>query len=66
MNAYMKVDLNDSGYISRICLRERKTPEEVLSSWDTTFEELMKSKGIRKLLKRNNRKLGTGQSGRSV
>ena len=46
MNAYMKVDLNDLWVYFQDMFAGAKTPEEVLSSWDTTFEELMKSKGI--------------------
>ena len=46
MNAYMKVDLNDLWVYFQDMFAGAKTPEEVLSSWDATFEELMKSKGI--------------------
>ena len=46
MNAYMKVDLNDLWIYFQDMFAGAKTPEEVLSSWDTTFEELMKAKGV--------------------
>lgn len=46
MNAYMKVDLNDLWVYFQDMFAGAKTPEEVLSSWDKTFEELMKAKGI--------------------
>ena len=46
MNAYMKVDLNDLWVYFQDMFAGAKTPHEVLSAWDETFEELMKSKGI--------------------
>ena len=46
MNAYMKVDLNDLWVYFQDMFAGAKTPEEVLSSWDVAFEELMKAKGI--------------------
>ena len=46
MNAYMKVDLNDLWVYFQDMFAGAKTPEEVLSAWDATFEELMKAKGI--------------------
>ena len=46
MNAYMKVDLNDLWVYFQDMFAGAKTPEEVLSSWDAAFEELMKAKGI--------------------
>ena len=45
MNAYMKVDLNDLWVYFQDMFAGAKTPQEVLSAWDDTFEELMKSKG---------------------
>lgn len=46
MNAYMKVDLNDLWVYFQDMFAGAKTPEEVLSAWDTTFEELMSAKGF--------------------
>ncbi len=46
MNAYMKVDLNDLWVYFQDMFAGAKTPHEVLSAWDATFEELMQSKGI--------------------
>lgn len=46
MNAYMKVDLNDLWVYFQDMFAGAKTPEEVLTSWDAAFEELMKAKGI--------------------
>lgn len=46
MNAYMKVDLNDLWVYFQDMFAGAKTPEEVLSAWDTTFEELMNAKGF--------------------
>ena len=46
MNAYMKVDLNDLWVYYQDMFADAKTPAEVLSAWDTTFEELMQAKGF--------------------
>lgn len=46
MNAYMKVDLNDLWVYFQDMFAGAKTPHEVLTAWDATFEELMKAKGI--------------------
>lgn len=46
MNAYMKVDLNDLWVYFQDMFAGAKTPQEVLSSWDKTFKELMKAKGM--------------------
>lgn len=46
MNAYMKVDLNDLWVYYQDMFAGAKTPAEVLSAWDATFEELMQAKGF--------------------
>lgn len=46
MNAYMKVDLNDLWICFQDMFAGAKTPEEVLSARDSTFEELMNAKGF--------------------
>lgn len=46
MNAYMKVDLNDLWVYYQDMFAGAKTPQEVLSAWDVTFEELMQAKGF--------------------
>ncbi|MCI5902652.1 MAG: ABC transporter substrate-binding protein [Blautia sp.] len=46
MNAYMKVDLNDLWVYFQDMFAGAKTPAEVLSTWDGTFEELMSAKGF--------------------
>lgn len=44
MNAFMKVDLNDLWKYYQDMFAGTLTPEEVLSSWDSKFAELMEAK----------------------
>ena len=44
-NAFVKVDLNDLWKYYQDMIGGAKTPQQVLTAWDSKFEELMKAKG---------------------